>query len=183
MSGEPIREALKGASASIAREVASAEGEQIALFDLPCDDPTGAVQAARDKGRGGRPKGAQNLSTRQLREYLLARMEGRTPQERLAQWAVLGPIGLKKALGIEDGGEAFSLYLKLETELGRYFMAPMTPVDGEGNPTPVFNVVIGGNAGVMAASGEVEPPWTYLKQNQALIEGDDALSKAEGESK
>ena len=173
MSGDPVREALKGASMSIAREA----GEQPALFDLPCADPSGEIAQAQARGvKGGRPKGAQNLSTRQLREFLLAKMGGRTPQEQVAQWASLGPEGLARAMFMERA-EAFALWLRMQEWLGRYFMAPMVPVDADGKPAPSIVVSIGGQSGIVTASGEVNPPWAYIEENQALIEGEAMRSK------
>ena len=177
MSAEAVREALKGASAEIAR----AAPEQPALFDLPCAaDPTGEIAAAQARGaKGGRPKGAQNLSTRQLREVLLAKWGGKTPQERLAHWASLGPEGLARALHI-DLVDAFDRWVALERYLGEFFAARMVPVDADGKPAPAIVVSIGGQTGVVSASGEVRAPWKYLEQDQEVIEGEVDRSK-EGE--
>ncbi len=174
MTGGPIREAVKGAAASIARE----GGEQAALFDLPvASDPSGEIAAAQARGfKGGRPKGAQNLSTRQLREFLLAKWGGRTPQERLAQWASLGPEGLARALHI-DLVDAFDRWVSLERYLGEFFAAKMVPVDADGKPAPAIVVSIGGQTGHVMSSGEVAAPWMYVEQDQRVIEGDAAQSK------
>ena len=178
MSADPVREAVKGAAASIAR----GGGEQPALFELPCLDPSGEIAQAQARStKGGRPKGAQNLSTRQLRDFLLGRMGGKTPQEQVAQWASLGPEGLKRALAV-DTATAFSLWLRMQEWLGRYFMAPMVPVDAEGNPAPTFVVSIGGSTGITTATGEVKAPWTYLEQDQQVIDGELAQSKEEPEA-
>lgn len=178
MSGDPLREALKGASTSIAR----AGGEQIALFDLPCDDPNGKIaQEQARAAKGGRPKGAQNLATRELREYLLARMGGKSPQEQLAHWASLGPLGLAEALKC-DRIDAFDRWRGVMEYLGRFFMAPMVPVDDQGKPQPAIVVSIGGVTGIQTSSGEVLPPWSYVEQNQELIEGEaDRSKESEGE--
>ena len=175
MTSDPLREALKGASVSIAR----ADGEQPALFDLPCADPTGEIaQAQARSAKGGRPKGAQNLATRELREFLLARMGGQTPQEQVARWVSLGPEGLAKALSLPKG-EAFDRWLRMQEWLGRFFMAPLAPSDADGKPAPAILVSIGGSTGLQTSSGEVLPPWSYIEGNQDVIDGEPTQSKEE----
>jgi hypothetical protein len=178
MAADPIRDALKGAAASIA----SAEPEQPALFEVPCADPRGEIAAAQARSaKGGRPKGAQNLATRELREFLLARMGGKTPQEQLAQWASLGPEGLAQALHCTTL-EAFDRWRAILEYLGKFYMAPMVPVDADGKPAPAILVSIGGATGLQLANGDVVEPWRYVEQNQALIEGElEPSQKQEGE--
>ena len=152
---------------------------QAELFDLPCSDPTGEIKAARDNGsKGGRPKGAQNLATRELREYLLKR--GILPQQALMQWFLLGPEGLAKALTCSKA-EAFDRWARLAEGLGKYFMAPMTPVDAEGKPAPSFAVFIGGRTGVVGPAGETLPPWAYLDQQNQELTTIDAEASKDGE--
>lgn len=177
------KEALKDASTKIAAELAADAGDQAELFAIPCDDPKGEIEEARRTGlKGGRPKGAQNLMTRELREYLARRMGG-TPQEHLAKWFLLGPAGLAKALHC-DLLEAFDRWNRLGVELGRYFMAPMAAADDQGKVAPTFLVTIGGGSGAQAADGSELPPWEYMsEQNQGLaaIEGERSKDQAEGE--
>lgn len=169
-SDDPLKAALKGASMEIA---GAAAAETPDLFGLPVDDPSGEIEKARATGlKGGRPKGAQNVATRELREYLLAR--GMLPQQAIMQWFMLGPVGLANALKC-DLADAFDRWERMGDRLGRYFMAPMTPVDGEGKPAPSFAVFIDGRSGVVAGDGSTLPPWEYLRQqNQELsdIEGE-----------
>ena len=172
---DPLNAALKGASTEIARELARDDEAQLALFELPCADPAGELAAIVAKGRGGRPKGAQNLATREVREYLVKRLGG-TPQEHLARWFALGPEGLAKALACSKA-DAFDRWAALGDKLGRYFMAPMAPVDQDGKPAPTFVVAIGGQTGIMTSSGEVKPPWAYLEENQSLSGGDHSQSQ------
>jgi hypothetical protein len=172
-----VAEALKGASAEIAE---AGEPAQEELFALPCLDPSGEIEAARSRGlKGGRPKGATNLMTRDLREYLTRRMGG-TPQEGLAKWWILGPVGLAKALNCSRL-EAFVQWKDLGDKLGRYFMAPMVAIDDQGKPAPSFTVVIGGNQGVVTAAGEQRPPWEYLSVQNQELSGDDTAKSKEGE--
>ena len=176
----PLRDVVKEASAAIAGELAG--GEQAALFDLPVEDPRGEIGKARALGaRGGRPKGAQNLATRELRDWLLRGMGGKTPQEQLAQWAILGPEGLAQALHC-DRLEAFDRWRGVLEYLGKFFMAPIAPETADGKPVPQMVVMVGGSAGVVdQASGETLPPWEYLdQQNQEVSGGDAAPPKDEG---
>lgn len=175
-SPDPLKDALKGASAGIAGAPAGETGD---LFALPCDDPRGEIEAARKSGlKGGRPKGAQNIATRELREWLLSR--GVLPQEQLMKWFLLGPEGMQKALNISHLADAFDRWAKLGDHLGRYFMAPMVPVDDDGKPAPSFTVVINGSTGVVDASGATRPPWEYLtEQNQQVAAREDGESKNE----
>jgi hypothetical protein len=174
---DPLREALKGVSSAVARGA-----EQPELFANPTDPAAiraGEIEAARDRGlKGGRPKGAQNLATRELRAWLLQGMGGRTPQEQLAAWSNLGPEGLAAALGCSKL-EAFDRWRGVLEYLGRFFAAPMAPTDGEGKPVPQFVVQIGGASGIVTASGEVAPPWAYIEQDQGL--GDDASPQSKTE--
>lgn len=175
---DPLREALKGASTDIA---AASAAEQADLFALPVPDPTGEIEALRQSGsKGGRPKGAQNLATRELRAWLLSR--GVLPQQAMMQWLTMGPEGMAKALGCSKL-EAFDRWARLAEGLGKYFLAPMTPVDGEGKPAPSFQVFIGGSPGIVQADGTIKPPWEYLnEQNQEVTTLDIERSKSEEQS-
>ena len=175
MSGDVVREALKGAFGEIAHEAAA----QPALFELPCADKSGRIAEAQARAaKGGRPKGAQNLATRELRDWLLGRMGGQTPQEQVARWLSLGPEGLAEALGCSKA-EAFDRWTRGMEWLGRFFMAPMVPVDADGKPAPAIVVNVGGSTGVRTASGEVLAPWLYVEQDQEVIDGEPERSKEE----
>lgn len=173
-SANPLKEALKGASLGIAGEAAGETGD---LFALPCDDPTGEIEVARKKGLGGRPKGAQNLATRELRAWLLSR--GVLPQQAMMEWFMLGPPGLAIALKCTPY-EAFTAWKDLADKLGRYFMAPMVAVDDKGKPAPSFTVVINGSTGVVDAEGVTRPPWEYLQNQQVAALDGDASKSEEG---
>ena len=175
----PLREAAKGAFAGIARELAAADGDQPALFAMPVADKDGRVAEARERSlKGGRPKGAQNIASRELRDWLLRGMGGKTPQEQLATWSNLGPEGLAVALGCTKL-EAFDRWRGVLEYLGKFFMAPIAAETSDGKPVPQMVVMVGGSAGVVdQASGETLPPWEYLDQpDQALTLDGDAPSK------
>lgn len=175
-----LREAAKEAFAGVA--AASAGGDQAELFALPCADPSGEIEAARQRGsRGGRPKGAQNLATRELRDWLLRGMGNKTPQEQLAAWANLGPEGLAKALGC-NRVEAFDRWKSVLEYLGKFFMAPIAAETSDGKPVPQMVVMVGGSAGIVdAASGETLPPWEYLDQSNQQLTPDGATPSKDEE--
>jgi len=60
-------------------------------------DPEAIAANAADERKRGRPKGAENLSSRQLREMLVR--AGGHPLIHLARWATLTPEELAKRLG------------------------------------------------------------------------------------
>lgn len=169
--------AARAAGAGILAERAAAEGEQVELFGLPVDDPSGRIAQAREKtARGpGRPEGASNRATVAMRDYLLRR--GVLPQAAVMQWVQLGPVGLASALWQGGGNrgdppaefilEGAKLWQKLTADLGRYFMAPMAPADGAGNAIPFLNFQFMGN-GPTDASGAPLAPWVL--ENQLLTE-------------
>lgn len=179
------RELAAAAGDEIAKEAANAAGAQVELFGLPCADKTGRIaDAVARQRKAGRPPGSSDATTKALRDYLLRR--GVLPQQSLMQWFMLGPEGLAVALGCNKL-DAFREWRALGDALGRYFMAPMQPVDGEGNALPVFNVLIGGQAGLVGANGAVLPPWSYMdgrpEQNQQVIQGDDEQSQKDESQK
>jgi hypothetical protein len=104
-------------------------------------------------GKAGRPRGAQNLSTRELKDWIV-RLLGGTPQERLARWAMLEPEELARRLGCTVT-EAFDRQVKILEGLSPYLMAKMVPVDEDGNAVPFIQLVTGGQ--VQGADGQL--PW------------------------
>lgn len=96
-------------------------------------------------GKAGRPKGAQNLATRELKTWIVHLLGG-TPQEAMARWAMLEPEELAKRLGCTVA-EAFDRQQKIRMELAPYFMARMQPVDDQGRPVPFVALAIGGQVG------------------------------------
>lgn len=114
----------------------------------------GAVAAeVKRTGKAGRPAGAQNLSTRELKAWIVQLLGG-TPQERMARWVMLEPEELGKRLGCSVA-DAFDRQVAILKELSPYLMAKMQPVDETGKAVPFIQLVTGGQ--VQGANGAV--PW------------------------
>ncbi len=116
------------------------------------DDAKVAAEAERTR-KAGRPKGAKNLATRELKQWIVQLLGG-TPQERLARWAAMEPEELARRLGCSVH-EAWKEQRRIEVELMPYFMARMQPVDDQGRPVPLVALSVGGQVG--QASGA--EPW------------------------
>lgn len=103
--------------------------------------------------KAGRPKGAQNLATRELREWIVHLLGG-TPQERMARWAQMEPEEMARRLGCSVL-DAWDRQKELWKELSPYIMARMQPVDDQGRAVPLVALSIGGQVG--QANGAA--PW------------------------
>lgn len=124
------------------------------------DDARVAAEAERTR-KAGRPKGAQNLATRELKQWIVQLLGG-TPQERLARWAAMEPEELARRLGCTVQ-EAWKEQRRIEIELMPYFMARMQPVDDQGRPVPLVALSIGGQVG--QANGA--EPWSVWQNRRA----------------
>lgn len=145
---------------------AQAQAEQLAFLPTREDHLPQArdrLRASVAAARRGRPAGAQNLATRQVKEFC-RRVFGIDPMIEGFRWAQMTPDALALELGCTKL-EAWDRLEALRRDLMRYFYAPMVAVDEDGRPAPVFNMTIGGAPG--AGSG-AEPPWKYLEQKQPL---------------
>jgi hypothetical protein len=188
MSGRSgvVAEALKAGSDARAAEIAAAAGEQPDFFPMPCaPDQFGKIAKAREAAitGAGRPKGAQNRSTKALREWLLSR--GALPQQSLMQWLLMGPDGLVAWAGAASAADklaCFNAWKDTADKLGRYFMAPMVPQDEDGKTVPFMNFVFAGGAGSRDLAGDGRAPWAYLdhEQNQGVSSDDDDGAKDGG---
>ena len=121
------------------------------------------VAAEVDRMRkAGRPKGAQNLVTRELREWIV-RLLGGTPQEKMARWAAMEPEEIARRLGCTTH-EAFQHLKDLWRELAPYIMAKVVPVDDQGRPVPLVALAIGGQV----AGSDGRAPWeAWFDQSRA----------------
>lgn len=178
-----VRELLGDARAEYDRLQRDAAGEQIALFPVPTrfhGARAEAVQAQSERqARPGRPAGAQNLTTREFREWLLAR--GVSPLVALMRYAIMPPQLLAQELKCSEL-EAFREWRILQVELAPYMHARLALVDDQGQAVPSLTMVVGGHQ-VTIESGET--PWTVrerlaaqVQQNQPLSLAPDAMSHA-----
>lgn len=162
MSGEAgvVAEAISGGAAEIAGAPAA---EELPLFALPgraapIDAP--ARERAIEARKRGRPPGAVNRSTKELREYLLRR--GVNPLQAMMEWALHSPESLSRELGCTPL-EAFDRLKSLWEALAPYIAPRMVAVDEDGQALPLLQLVIGGQR--LAPSAGSEPPWiTQLRQ-------------------
>jgi hypothetical protein len=172
-----VAEAVSGVGAEIASARAAADGEIVDLFPLPgCErgvNDGAARERAIDARKRGRPPGAANKSTKDLREYLLRR--GVNPLQAMMEWALHTPESLAAELGCTRL-EAFDRLAGVWRELAPYFAAKMVPVDDEGRPLPMFAMQFGVFGGRPETGGQA--PWLYL-QNQGLGDAASALSHGE----
>jgi len=105
------------------------------------------------KARGaGRPRGAQNIATREVRE-LIRRLFG-DPLLEMARETLHTPETLARELGCTLL-EAFDRLQRVREALIPYFYARLAPTDQEGRPVvPQFAMVIGDRI-----VGRENPPW------------------------
>lgn len=169
--------ACLGGSRQIAAEAvaaitgALAEPEQLGLLE-----PAGrrmSVKAAAEERRGrGRPKGAANHSSRELRRFLGA--VGADPLMGTVEWLRLSPEELAARLGC-NVAEAFDRQERMRDRLMPFVYAKLAPVDDAGKAVPVMVFNMGTGEG---AEAEASPPWLAAlardgvtidhEQNQAL---------------
>lgn len=188
-AGDGTKAALIDAARDAAAEVAASEGEQLQLLPPTRFEPGDEfghhekMVAAVKRDQAGRPKGAQNKATREVKT-LCRRLFGDPMLERF-RWAMHTPDTLARELGCSKL-EAFDRLDRIRSELALFFYARMAPTDEAGNVAPaVFQMFMGGAA---APGGPQTPPWSYLEgqakpvqesqQNQALPQSDAAISHA-----
>lgn len=151
---------IDAAAADLAAREAAA---QLALFDeaealLPAGrrldvEEIGTVAVA--ERRAGRPKGAVNKGTRELRDYLGAR--GFDAVLEQVRWAFLSPEELAARLGCTREA-AFDRKMTLLDRLAPYQHARLAPTDTGGNAVPLLAMTIGGR---LATPDTARPPWQW----------------------
>jgi hypothetical protein len=152
---------FEGIARGIAAAAAEAGDRQLELLDLaPPIRSTGGqadlvraqiAEAARVRGRG-RPPGAQNLLTKQAKEWI-ARVVG-DPLIESARWLLHTPDSLAKELSCTLL-EAFKLQQAIREGIMPYMHSKLAPVGEDGRPLPMFQLIMGGAEGLDA--GTVAP--------------------------
>jgi len=135
-------------------------------------DPEAIAANAADERKRGRPKGAENLSSRQLREMLVR--AGGHPLIHLARWATMTPEEMARRLDCKVV-EAFDRQVAIWDKLAPYVAAKLAPTDEKGNAVPGLVISIGDqaiNAGIGVSAGG-SPPWlaAYRDAEGRIIEG------------
>lgn len=186
-----LGDAVGAASAALEKKSEAARGEQLPMFVVPTrfTGPRGeqVQRALEHQRRAGRPPGARNKSTEELKRYFLAR--GADPLQRLVEWGLHSPTSLAAELGCTRL-EAFDRLVELWGEAAPFFYGKAVPVDGDGNAVPFFQMNFGG----ASSPGQALPPWLYeggpapmkTLQNQPLETPADPVShgdKSHGEPK
>ena len=145
----------------IAEEKAKAEGEQLGLFAPPI--PAGAfrdhvmAEAEERRRKAGRPKGSKNHSTREMREYILAR--GPHPAIWNISWLNMTVDQLAAYLSCTKL-EAFREQRAIAGILTPLVLPALAATDEAGNAVPTINMVFGGGASLGVSPDR--PPWEYL---------------------
>ncbi len=154
----------------IAEEKAKAEGEQLGLFAPPI--PAGAfrdqvvAEAEERRRKAGRPKGAKNHSTREMREYLQKR--GIHPAVWNISWLNMTVDQLAAYLSCTKL-EAFREQRAIAGILTPLFLPALAATDENGNAVPMINMNFGGS--VSPGVGPDRPPWEYLDGDELGVTG------------
>lgn len=175
-AGDGVRAAVGAEVAAVAGAVADARapGEQLGMFALPTRFDGKVAQEQLDKAaRGrGRPPGAQNRSTKDMRDFM--RAQGVDPLFDMVRWAQHTPETLAKELKCSVAA-AYDRLQDLRKELAPYFYGRVAPVDADGQAVPMFLMQVGGGGSVAIAGGAA--PWltdprrvVEVEQNQSLSE-------------
>ena len=166
------------AMAQASRDLAASQPVQNELFE-PEGRMLTAQEARDERKRGrGRPKGAHNLSSRQMRKLFQA--VGVDPLMNKLEWLQLSPEELAERLGCSRL-EAFQELQKLNDATLPYIHAKLAPVDDAGRAVPVMVFQMGnGGAGSLTPSGVVKPPYVIEGEAMGLeyeLQGNQWVSK------
>jgi hypothetical protein len=159
-----VRELVAGAAAEWDEARRAADGEQLPMFPAPIAKAAALERQAESEAAraAGRPPGAQNLTTREFRTWLMAR--GVSPLVSLMQWAMMSPQAIARELGCKPI-DAFREWRILQSELAPYLHARLAFVDDKGEAVPLLQMFIGGQ---LAAPGAGMTPW---EAREALAAG------------
>jgi hypothetical protein len=164
------KEIARRLAGEIAEEKAVADGEQLGFFAPPITDEAKrnriVAEATEREKKAGRPKGATNLSTRQLREYVLS--HGKNPVIWKISWLTMTIEQLAEELGCKKV-EAFDRQLAIANSLQGIVIPNLAATDEAGNAVPTINMVFGG--GASSGVGPDRPPWEYLDGEEVGVTG------------
>lgn len=129
------------------------------------------MRGAIARHRAGRPPGAQNKATRDVKEFC-RRVFGLDPMVEGFRWALHTPETLAAELSCSKL-EAYDRLAELHKDLRRYFYAPLSFVDDQGQPVPSITMVVGGqhvtlNSGLTPWQMREQMALQQRQQNQSL---------------
>jgi hypothetical protein len=124
-----------------------------------------AEVAAAARVRGvGRPPGARNLATKQVKEFIV-KMFG-DPMIESARWLLHTPASLGRELGITVV-EAFDRQQRIREALMPFIHAKIAPVGEDGRAMPFFQLIMGASTGADRAG---LAPWLDDPEIAAALE-------------
>lgn len=173
------QDGVRGAVGGLIEAAAAARPAEPAQLELLPPGLDGLTAAARRRvepgvraARAGRPPGAENKMTREVKDFVRQVMGD--PVIERARWLLHTPESLAAVLGCTRL-EAFDRLDRIRAELSRLWYAPAAPVGEDGRPVPVLSLVV---AGQVVGAADAPPPWIYAggpvieqaQQNQSLSE-------------
>lgn len=174
-----VREAVKAAAGEVRATHTAARGEQLDLIAAPTrfNDARGdhLQLALREHHGPGRPAGAENLATKEFREYLLAR--GVSPLMQIMRWSTHTPTSLAAELKCTRL-EAFRLLMDLWGELAPYLhqkMPQAVEVDARTAGMLILGAITADQAqqiGRKWGVPDLQLAAQEVQQNQPLLEAD-----------
>lgn len=180
MGGKDGFVGIAGVAGAAVAAIAAAAREADPQLDLlamlpPTRSPPGvAVDAIRaevlENARGrrmGRPPGAQNLATREAKEFFV-RVFG-DPLLESGRWLLHTPSTLAKELGCTIL-EAFDRQQRIRDALMPFLHTKLAPTGEDGRAVPVFQLVMGGVAGELEEDGLA--PWLADPEIRLAIQGE-----------
>lgn len=162
------KEIARALAGEVAAEKAGADGEQLGFFAPPIADEAKrnqiVAEAEARERQAGRPKGAKNINTRQLREYVLS--HGKNPVIWKISWLTMTVEQLAEYLGCKKV-EAFDRQKAIADSLQGIVIPNLAATDENGNAVPMINMTFGGGASL--GVGPDRPPWEYLEAGGAGV--------------
>jgi hypothetical protein len=179
-----VNDGFEGIARGIAAAAAEAGERQLELLDLaPPIRSTGGqadqvraqiAEAARVRGRG-RPLGAQNILTKQAKEWI-TRVVG-DPLIESARWLLHTPSSFAQELSCTPL-EAFRLQQAIREGIMPYMHSKLAPVGEDGRALPLFQLIMGGAEEADAAASA---PWLHDPEVVRTLEAEDQRNQGVSE--